>query len=127
MMSHEMTVPPLAPPWVSLIAIREPSGVVYQNRSLRFVLSVDLSAASGGVTPFSPSSHAVLSSRRQAAMLIPSIVPPVWYALAQTVDRAASQLLSDALMVACCPADALRKRACCAASMAESAFSVWSS
>src|ERR1700733_12049550 len=105
MMTHAMMAPPVASPWGWIIATREPLGVVYQDRSLRLVLSVDLSTASGGVMPFSASSRAVLSSSRQLAMLTPSIVPPVWYAIAQTVLRAASQPLSSVLMAACCAAD----------------------
>src|ERR1700722_20339468 len=124
MMTHAMMAPPVASPWVSIIAMREPLGVVYQDRSLRLVLSVDLSVASGGVMPFSASSRAVLSSSRQLAMLIPSIVPPVWYAMAQTVLRGASQLLFPVLMAVRCAADALAKVPCCSASMAASAVSV---
>src|SRR6185437_1817649 len=124
MMSHAMMTPPLASPWVSIIAMREPFGVVYQDRLMRLVLSVDLRTASGGVMPFSAFIRAVLSSSRQLAMLIPSIVPPVWYAFAQTVLRVASQPLSSALMADRCAADALAKLACCAASMDASAVSV---
>src|ERR1700734_1209714 len=105
MMTHAMTAPPVSSPWVSIIAMREPSGVVYQDRSLGLGLSVDFSTASAGVMPFSASSRAVLSSSRQIEALIPSIVPPVWNAFAQTGPRADSQLLSAALMAACWAAD----------------------
>src|ERR1700728_4877283 len=100
MITQAMIAPPLLSPWVSIMPMREPSGVVYQATSLRLVLSVDLSTASGGMVPRSPSSRAVLSSSRQAAMLIWSMVPPVWYAVAQTAWRAASHALSSELMAA---------------------------
>src|ERR1700730_11174258 len=101
MMTHAMMAPPVASPWVSIIAMREPLGVVYQDRSLRLVLSVDLSTASGGVTPSGGSGRAGLSSSMQLAMLTPSIVPPVLYAWPHTAARAASQPLSSELIVAC--------------------------
>src|SRR5215469_4365490 len=104
--------------------MRDPSGVVYQDTSLIIVLSVDLSTASGGVIPLTASSRAVLSSSRQLAMLIWSIVPPVSYAFEQTVGRAASQALSAAFMAICWATVPLAKLSCCAASMAASAVSV---
>src|ERR1700685_4231844 len=120
---HSMMTPPVMSPWVSTSPMREPSGVVYQDTSLRLWLSVDLSIASGGAMFLSASSRAVLSSNWQIAMLIPSIVPPLLYAFSQTGERAASQALSAALMAACCAADAVAKLACCTASMAASAVS----
>ena len=77
MMIQAMIAPPLWSPWVSSSAMREPSGVVYQDRAPGSVLSVDLSVASGGTIPSTASRRAVLSSSRQALTLIPSMVPPV--------------------------------------------------
>jgi hypothetical protein len=41
MITQLMTAPPVWSPWVSISAMREPSGVVYQDRSFGSVLSVD--------------------------------------------------------------------------------------
>src|ERR1700761_6960125 len=100
MITQATTAPPVASPWVSLIEIREPPGVVYQDMSSELVLSVDLSIASAGVVPFTPARKAVLSSSRQPAMLISSMVPPDTYAARHTVGRAASQALSSRLSAA---------------------------
>src|SRR5882757_2490637 len=40
MTTQAMITPPVAPPCVSVIAMREPPGVVYQDRALGSVLSV---------------------------------------------------------------------------------------
>ena len=93
-MTQLITAPPVWSPWVSISAMREPSGVVYQDRSFGSVLSVDLSLASGGTMFLTASRRAVLSSSRQAAMLIPSMVPPVLKAAWHTGPRAASHALS---------------------------------
>ena len=85
---------------------------------------MDLSVASGGIVPRSPSSRAVLSSSRQAAALIPSTVPPVWKAAAQTGPRAASHALSWARIVARSAAGALKYLLNCAVSIWVSMFSV---
>jgi hypothetical protein len=61
---------------------------------------VALSLAFGGVMPFTASSRALLSSSRQMAALIPSMVPPVLKAAAHTGWRAASHALSWARMAA---------------------------
>ncbi len=98
MMTQVMTAPPVWSPWVSISAMREPSGVVYQDRWFGSVLSVDLSMASGGMMFFTASRRAVLSSSRQAAMLIPSMVPPLLKAAWHTGPRAASHALSWARM-----------------------------
>src|SRR5579863_6944055 len=127
MMVHAMMTPPVASPWVSTSPMREPSGVVYQDMSPGFWLSVDLSTATGGWLVPSMPSRAVLSSSRQLAMLTWSIVPPVLYAFAQTVGRAVSHAWSAAIIAVCCATLAVAKLACCAASMAASAVSVLSS
>jgi hypothetical protein len=50
-MITQLTIaPPVWPPWVSISAMREPSGVVYQDRSPGSMLSVDLSVVSAGLT-----------------------------------------------------------------------------
>src|ERR1039458_267759 len=90
MMTQLMIVPPLWSPCVSSMAMREPAGVVYHARALGLGLSVAFSVASAGITPFTAFSRAVLSSSRQDATLIPSIVPPEWKASAQTGRRADS-------------------------------------
>src|SRR5580658_4184333 len=80
MTTQLITAPPVWSPWVSISAMREPSGVVYQDSWLGSVLSVDLSLASGGMMFLIPSRRAVLSSSRQDATLIWSMVlgfPPV--------------------------------------------------
>src|ERR1700733_9482441 len=100
MMTQLITAPPVWSPWVSISAMREPSGVVYQDSWLGFVLSVDLSLASGGTMFLSPSSRAVLSSSRQVATLIWSMVPPVLKAAWHTGPLAFSQALSSATMAA---------------------------
>ena len=93
-MTQATTAPPVWSPWVLISAMREPSGVVYQDSWFGSVLSVPLSLASGGVMPLTAASRALLSSSRQAAALIPSIVPPVLKAAAHTGARAASHALS---------------------------------
>ena len=70
--------PPLSSPCVSSMAMREPPGVVYQLSASGLGLSVDLNTPSGMVIPFTASTRAMLSSNRQAAMLMPSMVPPEW-------------------------------------------------
>jgi len=100
MITQLMTAPPVWSPWVSISAMREPSGVVYQDRLFGSVLSVDLSLASGGAMFLIPSSRAVLSSSRQAAMLIWSTVPPLVNAAWHTGPRAASQALSSVTIAA---------------------------
>src|SRR2546421_658528 len=50
-------------------AMREPSGMVYQDSWFGSVLSVPFSLASGGVMPLTALSRALLSSRTQAAAL----------------------------------------------------------
>ena len=97
--------------------MREPSGVVYQDSWFGSVLSVPLSLASGGVMPWTASSRALLSSSRQAAALIPSIVPPVLKAAAHTGARAASHALSWDRIVARSAADALEYLADCSTSI----------
>src|ERR1700683_368317 len=94
MMTQLITAPPVWSPWVSISAMREPSGVVYHDSWPGCVLSVDLSLASGGVRFLSPFSRAVLSSSRQAAMLTWSMVPPVLNAAWHTGPRAFSHALS---------------------------------
>src|SRR5258705_351316 len=47
-MTQATTAPPDWSPWVSISAMREPSGVVYQDSWFGSVLSVPLSLASGG-------------------------------------------------------------------------------
>ena len=76
-MTQATIAPPVWSPWVLISAMRDPSGVVYQDSWFGSMLSVPLSVASGGVIPFTASSRALLSSSRQAAALIPSMVPPV--------------------------------------------------
>ena len=100
MMTQLTIAPPVWSPWVSISAMREPSGVVYQDSWFGSMLSVDLSLASGGVMPLTASSRAVLSSSRQAATLTPSMVPPVLKAAWHTGPRAASHALSWATMAA---------------------------
>ncbi len=103
MMTQLITAPPVWSPWVSISAMREPSGVVYQDSWLGSVLSVDLSLASGGMMFLSPSRRAVLSSSRQVATLIWSRVlglPPVLKAALHTGPRAFSHALSSATMAA---------------------------
>ena len=107
MTTQAMITPPVAPPCVSVIAMREPPAVVYQDRALGSVLSVDLSTAFGGVIRFTASSRAVLSASRQPAVSISSIVPPPWKALVHTGWRADSQALSRATMPARTPCGAL--------------------
>ncbi|HEY5016575.1 MAG TPA: hypothetical protein VII59_07330 [Streptosporangiaceae bacterium] len=92
---------------MSSSAMREPSGVVYQDRAPGSVaLSVDLSAISGRTIPCTASRRAVLSSSRQALTLIPSMVPPVLNATSHTGPRAASQARSWARMAALADGDA---------------------
>src|SRR5215472_8737758 len=98
-MIQATTAPPVWSPWVLISAMREPSGVVYQDSWFGSVLSVPLSLASGGAIPLIASSHASLSSSRQAAALIPSTVPPVLKAALHTGARAASHALSWARIV----------------------------
>src|ERR1700748_4005072 len=93
-MTQATTAPPVWSPWVLISAMREPSGVVYQDRRFGSVLSVPLSRASGGVMPLTAATRALRASSRQAAALIPSIVPPVLKAAAHTGARAASHALS---------------------------------
>src|SRR5579863_747441 len=100
MITQLITAPPVWSPWVSISAIREPSGVVYQDSWLGSVLSVDLSLTSGGMMFLIASSRAVLSSSRQDAMLIWSMVPPVLKAALHTGPRAFSQALSWATIAA---------------------------
>jgi len=105
--------------------MREPSGVVYQDRSFGSVLSVDLSTASGGVTFLTAARRAVLSASRQVATLIPSMVPPVVKAAWHTGVRAASHALSAATMAARALAVvALLYAACWTASIWTSVLSV---
>ncbi len=118
--------PPVASPWVPVIVIRDPPGVVYQDISSGSVLSVALSLASGGLTPCTAASLAVLSSSRQIAALIPSMVPPVSNAAAQTGVRAASQARSCSRIAARPAGDALANLARCTASIRTSTFSVLS-
>jgi hypothetical protein len=59
-----------------------PSEVMYQDRALGSVLSVDCSFASGEVVPFTASSRALASATRQPATLIPSIAAPAFSVLA---------------------------------------------
>src|ERR1700685_1399980 len=123
MMIQEMITPPVSSPWVSISAMREPSGVVYQDRSSGSMLSVFLSLASGGLIPRTAYSRAVLSWRMHWAMTIWSRVPPVLKAFEQTGPRAASQALSWARMVALPDAEALSQWASCTASMVTSVVS----
>src|SRR5271154_1205568 len=125
MITQLMTAPPVWSPWVSISAMREPSGVVYQDRSFGSVLSVDLSLASGGVMSLTASRRAVLSSSRQAATLIPSIVPPVLKAAWHTGPRAASHAASWVTMaVFTLSSGAVRYKSCTAVSIWASVFSV---
>ena len=123
-MTQATTAPPVWSPWVLISAMREPSGVVYQDSWFGSVLSVPLSLASGGVMPLTAASRALLSSSRQAAALIPSIVPPVLKAAAHTGARAASHALSWARIVLRSAGEALEYLADCATSIWASTFSV---
>src|SRR5689334_5402677 len=123
-MTQATTAPPVWSPWVSISAMREPSGVVYHDSWFGSVLSVPLSLASGGVFPLTASSRALLSSSRQAAALIPSTVPPVLKAASHTGALAASHALSWARIVRRSVADAPEYRANWATSIWESTFSV---
>src|ERR1700693_820621 len=76
MMTQLITAPPVWSPWVSISAMREPSGVVYQDSWLGSVLSVDLSLTSGATMSLIPSRRAVLSSSRQGGAVIWSMGPP---------------------------------------------------
>ena len=76
MITQAMITPPLLSPCVSIMAMREPSGVVYQDRALGSVLSVDFRISSGGVIPLRASRRAVLSASRQPAVSTSSMVPP---------------------------------------------------
>jgi hypothetical protein len=98
MTTQAMITPPVAPPCVSVIAMREPPGVVYQDRALGSVLSVDLSTAFGGMIRFTASRRVVLSASRQPAVSISSMVPPEWKALAHTGWRAENHAQSLAAM-----------------------------
>src|SRR5580704_1484895 len=100
MMTQLITAPPVWSPWVSISAMREPSGVVYQDSWLGSVLSVDLSLASGATMSLIPSRRAVLSSSRQVAALTWSMVPPVVKAALHTGPRAFSHALSSDTMAA---------------------------
>jgi len=117
----------VASPWVLISAMREPSGVVYQDSWFGSMLSVALSLASGGVIPSTPASRAVLSSSRQAATLIWSIVPPVLKAAWHTGPRAASHARSWVRMAYRWAADPLLYWPCWTASIWTSVFSVWAS
>ena len=117
MITQAMITPPLLSPCVSVMAMREPSGVVYQDRALGSVLSVDLRTASGEVIPLTESSRAVLSASRRPAVSISSMVPPPWKALAQTGWRAESQALSPALKASRPDCGTLWYRACWTASI----------
>ena len=88
------------------------------------MLSVPLSLASGRAIPLTAASLAVLSSSRQPAALIPSIVPPVLKAAAHTGARAASHALSWARLVLRSAGEALEYLADCATSIWASTFSV---
>ena len=127
MIIQAMIAPPVPSPWVSTIAMREPSGVVYQDQARGSVLSVALSTASGGVIPRTASRRAVLSPSRQAALSACAVTPPPGNPAAHTGWRAASHALSSARMVVRCAADPSWYRASCTASMAASAFSVLAS
>ena len=107
MITQATIAPPVWSPWVLISAMREPSGVVYQDSWFGSMLSVALRLASGGVIPLTALSRAVLSSSRQAATLTPLIVPPVLNAAWHTGPRAASHALSWARMVACLAAEPL--------------------
>ena len=98
--------------------------MVYQDSWFGSVLSVPFSLASGGVMPLTAASRALLSSSRQAAALIPSIVPPVLKAAAHTGARAASHALSWVTIVLRSAGEALEYLANCATSIWASAFSV---
>ena len=126
-MTQATTAPPVWSPWVLISAMREPSGVVYQDSWFGSVLSVPLSLASGGVIPLIASSRTWLSSSRQAAALVPSTVPPALKAASHTGARAASHALSWARIVLRSAAGALEYLANCATSIWESTFSalVW--
>src|SRR6185295_635352 len=106
-MTQATTAPPVWSPWVLISAMREPSGVVYQDSWFGSVLSVPLSLASGGVMPLTAASRA----------LIPSIVPPVLKAAAHTGARAASHALSWARIVLRSAGAALEYLAACATSI----------
>src|SRR6266576_3986346 len=123
-MTQATTAPPVWSPWVLISAMREPSGVVYQDSWFGSVLSVPLSLASGEVMPLTASSRALLSSSRQAVALIPSIVPPVLKAAAHTGARAASHALSWDKIVLRWAREALEYLANCAMSIWASTFSV---
>ena len=123
-MTQATTAPPVWSPWVLISAMREPSGVVYQDSWFGSVLSVPLSLASGAAMPLTAASRALLSSNRQAAALIPSIVPPVLKATAQTGARAASHALSWARIVLRSAGEALEYLADCTTSIWASTFSV---
>src|SRR5690348_11404471 len=123
-MTQATTAPPVWSPWVLISAMREPSGVVYQDSWFGSVLSVPLSLASGGVIPFTAASRALLSSSRQAVALIPSMVPPVLKAAAHTRARATSHALSWARIVVRWAGEALAYLVDCTTSIWTSTFSV---
>ena len=116
-MTQATMAPPVWSPWVLISAMREPSGVVYQDSWFGSWLSVPLSLASGGTIPLIASSRALLSSSRQAAALIPATVPPVLKAASHTGARAASHALSCAKIVLRSAADAPEYLANCATSI----------
>ena len=124
MITQATIEPPDWSPWVEISAMREPSGVVYQDRiRVGAVGGLELGYRRGD--PLRPRHRrAVLSSSRQAATLIPSMVPPVLKAAWHTGPRAASQALSWVTMAACWAADAAAYSACCTASIWASVFSV---
>src|SRR5580693_5425097 len=107
MMVQAMIEPvPVWSPWVESSAMREPSGVVYHEKKSGSELSVPLSMATGWVTPLTAHRREVLSSSRQDATSIPSMVPPVSKATVHTGARAFSQAWSWARIAALLAADA---------------------
>src|SRR5690242_1195204 len=123
-MTQATSARPVWSPWVLTAAMREASGVAAQDSWLGSVLSVPLSLASGAARPLTAASRALLSSSRQAAALIPSIVPPVLQAAAHTGARAVSHALSWARIVLRSAGEALEYLADCATSIWASTFSV---
>src|SRR5215475_10798265 len=123
-MTQATTAPPVWSPWVLISAMRDPSGVVYQDSWFGSWLSVALSKASGGVLPFTAASRALLSSSRQVAALIRSAVPPLVKAARHTGPRAASHARSWDKMAGRSAGDALAYLADWTALIWASTFSV---
>src|SRR5260370_475824 len=90
-MTQAMTAPPVWSPWVLISAMREPSGVVYQDFWVGAMLSVLLSLAFGGVGAAEAVSLPVLLPAEAGLVEVPALpVEPGELQAASRPIRAAS-------------------------------------